>query len=74
MHVVEECIQKGLREYDLLRGGEPYKSDWNTKNRKNLEVRFIRKGLFARIYGWASKNNTTLLLTQKFGKSLALKQ
>lgn len=73
-HVAEECIRRGLTEYDLMRGGEPYKRSWNTKNRKNLELRLIRKGLFARMYGWATKSNTVLFLTQKFGRSLALKQ
>lgn len=73
MCAVEKCIRKGLKEYDLLRGGEPYKNDWDTKNRKNLEVWFIRKGLFARIYSWASKSNTALPLIEKLGKSLILK-
>lgn len=73
-HVAEECIRRGLKEYDLMRGDEPYKSSWNTKNRKNLELRLIRKGLFAKIYDWATKSNTVLPLTQKFGISLALKR
>jgi len=73
-HAVEDCIRRGLKEYDLMRGDEPYKSSWNTKNRKNFELRLIRKGLFARIYDWATKSNTVLPLTQKFGISLALKR
>jgi len=72
-YVAGECIRRGLKEYDLMRGAEPYKSSWNTKNRKNLELRLIHKGLFARMYGWATKSNISLLLIQKFGKSLALK-
>ena len=74
MHVVEECIQKGLREYDLMRGDEPYKRVWGTESRKNLEIRWIRKGAFAKIYGWATKSDTINLLTQKLGKSLSLKR
>lgn len=72
LSIVEECIRKGLREYDLLRGNEEYKSRWNTKNRKNLEVQLVRKGLFAKIYGWAIKNNTAFTLIQKLGKSITL--
>lgn len=74
MHVIEECIQKGLREYDLMRGDEPYKRNWGTDSKKNLEIRWIRKGAFAKIYGWATKSNTINPLAQKLGKSLSLKQ
>jgi len=73
MRVVDECIRKGLKEYDLMRDYEQYKGDWATNIRKNLEVRFIRKGLLAKIYGWASKSNTAFLLNQKLGRSLTLK-
>jgi len=27
MYVIEECIRKGFREYDLTRDFEPYKAD-----------------------------------------------
>ncbi|MCK4478497.1 GNAT family N-acetyltransferase [Candidatus Bathyarchaeota archaeon] len=74
MHVVEECIRKGLKEYDLMRGDETYKISWNAKSRKNLEFRLIRKGLFPRIYGWITKSVTATLLAQKLGKSLTLRQ
>lgn len=74
LHVFKECIQKGLKEYDLMRDYEPYKRDWSTESRKNLEIRLIRKGLFAKIYGWAIKSNTVNALAQKFNKSLSVKQ
>ncbi len=74
MHVVEDCIRRGLKEYDLMRGGEPYKFSWGARSRKNLEFRFIRKGLFSKIYGWATKNAAAKLLTQKLGTSLNLKR
>lgn len=65
MHDIENCIQKGLKEYDLLRGTEPYKTRWTTKARKNIEVRFVRKGLFPRIYSW-------LIRKGKINKAYAL--
>ena len=74
MHAVDDCIRKGLNEYDLMRGDEPYKASWRTKNRRNLELRFIRKGLFPKIYGWATKSAPAMLLTQKLGRSLTLKR
>ena len=74
MHAVDDCIRKGFNEYDLTRGDEPYKASWGAKSRKNLELRLIRKGVFPKIYGWATKSATAMLLTQKLGRSLTLKR
>lgn len=73
MHVVEDCIREGIKEYDLMRGDEPYKSFWSIKARKNFEVRLTRKGFFAKIYAWAIRNPTTSTLMQKLRRSLTLK-
>jgi len=70
--VIEECIRRGLREYDLTRGYEPYKADWSPRLRRNFDVRLVRRGWFGRVYGWSTKNNALLLLTQKLGASLTL--
>lgn len=37
--VVEQLIAEGVREYDLLRGGEPYKDQWSTGVRRLLRIR-----------------------------------
>lgn len=71
--IIKKCIKAGLKEYDLARGYEPYKADWANGMRKNLEARLVRRGWFAKIYDWATKNNPSLLLMQKLGKSLTLK-
>jgi CelD/BcsL family acetyltransferase involved in cellulose biosynthesis len=39
-----DSIDVGLREYDFLRGVEPYKSDWVTKERKTVGVRVYKRG------------------------------
>lgn len=36
--VVEDCIKRGLREFDFLRGAEPYKYEWTTQERRLLRV------------------------------------
>jgi len=74
LHVAEDCIQKGFKEYDLMRGNEQYKNQWQTQNRKNLEMRIVQKGLFAKIYGWATTDKTALLVTEKLGHSLTPKR
>jgi CelD/BcsL family acetyltransferase involved in cellulose biosynthesis len=50
MYVVEDCIKRGLKVYDLARGDEPYKSDWTRRVSKNLEVQLQRNGLFVNLY------------------------
>jgi len=72
MHIIENCIRKGLKEYDMMRGNEPYKSEWTTLARKNLEVRFVRKGTFPRIYNWLIQKKRFDNLFSKLRLSLKL--
>jgi CelD/BcsL family acetyltransferase involved in cellulose biosynthesis len=67
MYDVQNSIQKGLKEYDLMRGAETYKGLWTMKARKNLEIRFVQEDLFPRIYSWIAKNNKINFLLSKFG-------
>jgi len=71
LHVVERSIQKGLKECDLMRGDEPYKWLWTTNARTNIQVQVIRKGIYARMYGWVTRNKSVLSLTRKLGLSLS---
>jgi CelD/BcsL family acetyltransferase involved in cellulose biosynthesis len=70
MYGIQKSIQKGLKEYDLMRGNEAYKRLWTTKTRKNLEIRFVQKGLSSRIYKWLTKNSKIDFLFSKFGISM----
>jgi len=71
MHIVEDCVRRGFREYDLMRDFEPYKADWASSFRRNLEVRMVRSGLFARIYDWVTKDGVPASLIQRTGASLS---
>jgi CelD/BcsL family acetyltransferase involved in cellulose biosynthesis len=73
-HLVEECIRKRFREYDLTRDFEPYKADWATGVRKNLGARLIRSGLFARTYSWALEKRLTRWMSSKFGAHLIFRR
>jgi CelD/BcsL family acetyltransferase involved in cellulose biosynthesis len=66
MYDIQECIHKGLKEYDLMRGSGAYKRRWTTKARKNLEIRFVQKGLFPRIYLLLRKNSKISSMFSKF--------
>lgn len=39
--VLEECVEKGISEYDFMQGDESYKFDWTDKQRQNINVRFV---------------------------------
>lgn len=70
--LLETCISKGLKEYDMLRGDEPYKYVWTRNYRRNFEVRFISANLLSRFYNWTTLNKTVNSLAEKL--KLSLKQ
>ena len=70
MYDIQKSIQKGLKEYDMMRGSEAYKGSWTTKARKNLEIRFVRKGLSPRIYNLLGKSSKIDFLFSKLGVSM----
>lgn len=72
MYVIEECIERGFREYDLTRDFEPYKTGWATGVRKNFVARMVYKSSFAKMYEWAMQNSFSQFLISKFGGHLTL--
>jgi CelD/BcsL family acetyltransferase involved in cellulose biosynthesis len=46
-HVISNCIQEGLAEFDFLRGAEEYKNQWNTVTRWNHQVVLTKNGFLA---------------------------
>lgn len=73
LHLIEECIKKGFREYDLAREFEPYKAEWATVLRKNLITRIVRR-LPARIYCWALENKISRQLSVMLGVRLSIRE
>ena len=67
MYEIEKCIRSHLREYDMMRGDEPYKRLWTTRARRNLELRFVRKGFSSRLYCWQTKKRRINILLSKLG-------
>ncbi len=66
--LIKYCIENGLKEYDFLRGGESYKSLWNTSTRSNLQVRTIKRKIIPLVYDWITKNEKLSPLTYKLGE------
>ncbi len=44
MFLIKETIRRQLREFDFLKGGEPYKFYWTKSARRYIQARIIRKG------------------------------
>jgi CelD/BcsL family acetyltransferase involved in cellulose biosynthesis len=70
MFVLEECIKRGFKEYDMTRGNEPYKTHWTREHRRNLEVRLVCKALISAFYNWLTWNRIVNNLAAKFRLSL----
>ena len=72
--IIDNCISNGFIEYDFMRGDYPYKNDWCTNKRKNIDVIIIKKGLLSIIYNWSLKSNIADKLIKSFGINLSLKK
>ena len=47
MFLIQYAIEKGLREFDFLRGDEPYKFHWTESSRRYINFVIGKKGLFS---------------------------
>jgi hypothetical protein len=39
--VLDDCVEKGISEFDFMQGNEAYKFDWTNKYRRSMNVRFV---------------------------------
>lgn len=74
MYAIETSIQKGLKEYDFMRGDERYKRHWPSKVRSNFELQYIRKGWFAKLYAQVRRSNAIRTLARNLGHELTLQR
>jgi CelD/BcsL family acetyltransferase involved in cellulose biosynthesis len=51
--VLEECVEKGISEYDFMQGNESYKFNWTDKQRQNMNVRFVNKKISSKLISLA---------------------
>jgi CelD/BcsL family acetyltransferase involved in cellulose biosynthesis len=56
-NLIRYGMEKGLKEFDFLRGNEPYKTLWGTKIRRNLEFRIPKRTFRAKLYNWTVNNS-----------------
>ena len=70
MKVIEKCIEKKIEEYDLLKGGEPYKFRYTAKYKTNLGIRFVNKRFTSNLYHWGIKTVKQTKINKILGKFL----
>jgi CelD/BcsL family acetyltransferase involved in cellulose biosynthesis len=68
--VLEKCIEKGVREYDFMKGDESYKFDWTTEFRRNMGIKFVNKKLSSKAYSWGIKTLKKMSLDKSIGEYL----
>ncbi|MEM5866757.1 MAG: GNAT family N-acetyltransferase [Candidatus Aenigmatarchaeota archaeon] len=71
LKILEKCIEKSIKEYDFLKGGEPYKFDWTNTYRTNLGFRFVnKKKITSKIYDLGIKTAKKTKIDLIIGKLL----
>ena len=70
--VLEECIRKRFREYDMLRSNPSYKMEWTDETRKNFQIRFVTRKLESRFYNWITSSNAIDRMAEKLHLGLSL--
>jgi len=60
LRVIEGSIQRGLREYDFMKGAERYKFDWPVHIRRSLAIDFVRRDFIAKTLWTVEKRRRQL--------------
>jgi hypothetical protein len=69
LKIIEKCIHRKLKEFDFMKGGEPYKFGWTNTCRTNLGFKFVnRKRAISRIYNLEIKVLKKLQINKILGK------
>jgi hypothetical protein len=50
--IIEKCIERKIKEYDFLKGGELYKFDWTAKYRRNFGIKFVNNKFTSNLLNW----------------------
>lgn len=70
--LMKYAVEKGLREFDFMRGNEEYKTRWKTQMRRNLEFRALNRSCKATLYNWFTNNKSLSNLCAKIGKKVCV--
>ena len=68
--VMEKCVQKKMKEFDLLKGGDRYKFRWATGYRRNLTIKFVNRKFTSTLYHWGIRKAKQMKLGRTLGRFL----
>lgn len=68
LHLTKYCIEKGLKELDLLRGEYPHKNRWKPLIRRNIEFSATKFGPVPKVYDWATRSKVLPILSEMLHK------
>lgn len=69
--LIEKCIEKGIKEYDLLKGDEPYKFDYTSKYRRTSSIRLVNNSFISCLYDWGIRIMKQAGIQKIIGKFLS---
>jgi CelD/BcsL family acetyltransferase involved in cellulose biosynthesis len=55
LKVFEDCIERGVSEYDFMQGAERYKFFWTSKFRQTLDIRFVNSKFSSNLIAFACR-------------------
>jgi hypothetical protein len=50
MKIIEDCIQRQIKEFDFMKGDEFYKFKWTKQYRTNFGIRFVNRKFSSNLY------------------------
>jgi CelD/BcsL family acetyltransferase involved in cellulose biosynthesis len=72
VYTIQYCISAGTKEYDLMRGDHPYKSNWQTRSMNNIEFWASKPRVIPILYNAFTKQESLLRISHILSKLRAL--
>ena len=69
---IKDCIEIGLREFDLMRGGHDYKLWWNSQIRRNIELSAVRWKPISKVYDLLIRREKLSPISEKLRRHVKL--
>ena len=67
-YMIENCIQKGIEEFDFMKGSEPNKFKWDVKYRRNTNIRIMNRKTASLLYDIGIKAIKKMKIERFLGK------
>jgi len=67
-HIIENCIRKGIKEFDFMKGSEPYKFKWDATYRRNTNIRIMNRKTASLLYDIGIKAIKKMKIERILGK------